>query len=86
MFQYYFCFGYLAKAYPMSGMKHPRAHSLSKVGFDAMKLVQNQLLPPQSQSKSLVPPPSMSPYPCPIFMNYFTEIPYEWVIPLHLEA
>ncbi len=61
----------------MSGMKDPKAHSFSKVGLDAMKLVQSQLLPSQSLSESLVPLPSMSPYPCSIFTYYFIKIPCE---------
>jgi hypothetical protein len=51
----------------MSVTKDPMAQSLSKVGLDAGKLVQERILPT----------PSMSPYPCPIMADYFINIPYE---------
>jgi hypothetical protein len=61
----------------MSVMKDPTAHSLSKGGLDAGKLVQKRILRTPTLSESLVLPPSMSPYPCPIMADYFINIPYE---------
>jgi hypothetical protein len=75
MFQYFYFFGCFTKAKPHEW--DLRAHSFSKARLDARKLMQNQLLPFQSLSKSLVPPSNMLPYPCPIFINYFIEIIYE---------